>query len=168
MEQSSIGQVSASLQELDPSSLTLQVLSDFMLQNSELTIQGQISPELANENVTLQAQIGSSWTTIGTVQTQPDGGFVYSWNPHNSGFISVQASWAGNKDYNGVTSTKANITVLPTVMIIALTAGLLAAGIGSFAFFKTRHPPRMQVGTNSKQDASQANQNQMAIAIYRF
>jgi hypothetical protein len=148
--------------------LTLQVSPSFTLQNSELAIQGQISPELANENVTLQAQIGSSWTTIGTVQTQPDGRFSYSWNPENSGFISVQASWAGNKEYNGATSTKANITVLPTLVIVAITAGLLAAGIGSFAFFKTRHTPKRQDGTSPKQGAAQASQNPSVTAIYRI
>ena len=168
MEQSSIGQVSASLQELDPSSLTLQVSPSFTLQNSELAIQGQIAPELANENVTLQAQVGSStWTTIGTVQTQPDGRFSYSWNPENSGFISIQASWVGNQDYNGAASSNTNITVLPTLMIGVITAILLAVGIGSFAFFKTRQTPKRQERANIKPEIPQTSQKQAVITIYR-
>ena len=55
MEQSSVGQVSASLRELDPSTLSLQISPPLMLENSNVTISGQILPQTANENVTLQS-----------------------------------------------------------------------------------------------------------------
>jgi hypothetical protein len=84
--QSFIGQVSANLRELDPSTLTIQVSSQLTLENSAVAISGQILPQTPNENVTLQAQSGGgSWTTIATgdaagwaVQLQldsSDGGF---------------------------------------------------------------------------------------------
>ncbi len=64
MEQFSIGQVTANLRELDPSTLTLQVSSSFALEDSPITISGQILPEVANENVTIQAQINNRvWIT---------------------------------------------------------------------------------------------------------
>lgn len=55
--------ISASLRELDPSTLALQISSSIMLENNNVTISGQILPQTANENVTLQAKINSdSWT----------------------------------------------------------------------------------------------------------
>ena len=65
MEQSSFGQVGATLKELDPSTLTMQVSSSFMMENNEIAISGQILPQVTNENVTIQAKINSGgWTTI--------------------------------------------------------------------------------------------------------
>jgi hypothetical protein len=127
MEQTSIGQVGASLRELDPSTLALQVSSSLMLENSPIVISGQILPQTPNENVTLQAKINSAdWSTIATVETQPDGSFTYSWMPP-SGTIDIQANWEGNKQYNGATSTKNSVFVMPYIilaLIITLIVGI--------------------------------------------
>ncbi len=137
MEQSSIGQVSAGLKELDPSTLTLQISPTLTLENSPITIRGQILPEVAKENVTLKAKINSqTWTTIGTVLTQADGRFEYDWTPPTSGIIAVQASWVGNRQYNGATSGQANITVLPTLLIVVVSVAVTAVAIFAFAFIK--------------------------------
>ncbi len=82
MEQLSIGQVSASIRELDSSTLALQISSSIILENNNVTISGQILPQTANENVTLKAKINNdNWTTIATVATQADGRFEYNWAP---------------------------------------------------------------------------------------
>ena len=118
MEQSSIGQVSASLRELDHSTLSLQVSPSIIIENSNVTITGQIYPKTANENVTLQAKIYSdSWTNIATVQTQADGRFEYTWVPPYGGLIAVQASWVGNSQYNGATSTQTNVIIMPIFLV---------------------------------------------------
>jgi hypothetical protein len=158
MEQSSIGQVSASLRELDPSTLTLQISPIISLENSQITLSGQILPMVANQNVTLQAKINSStWTTIGTVETQSDGRFKYDWIPETGGIIAVQASWLGNREYNGSTSAETNIIILPLFVVAEIVAILLAVGIVTFAFLKTRHKPQGQEEDSIKQDA-QINQ----------
>ncbi len=125
MGQSSIDQVSASLRELDHSTIILQVSPSIMLGSSNITINGQILPPTANENVTLQAKINSnSWATIATVLTQADGRFQYVWSPATDGSVPIQASWLGNRQYNGATSTQANVIVLP-LFIIALIVTLV-------------------------------------------
>jgi hypothetical protein len=135
--QLSIGQVSASLRELSPSDLALQISLPIMFESSNVIISGQILPQTANENVTLKAKINSdSWTTIGTVETQEDGRFEYNWVPITEGVITVQASWQGNRQYNGATSAERNIIVLPMLIVVLVVALVLAVVI--FAFVAVR------------------------------
>jgi hypothetical protein len=139
MEQSSIGQVSANIRELDPSTLTLQISPSIMLESNRVTISGQILPETANENVTLQAKINNGgWTTIVNVTTQADGRFQYNWAPATGGMVAVQASWLGNRQYNGGASAQASMVILP-IYIVALIAALVSAvTILVFVLVKTR------------------------------
>ncbi|MCL4429461.1 MAG: hypothetical protein M1167_01795, partial [Chloroflexi bacterium] len=135
--QSSVGQVSATLRELDPSTLALQVSPSIMLEDSNVTISGQILPQTASENVTLQAKINSGgWTTIGTVETQTDGRFVYSWAPLTGGVVAVQASWVGNRQLNGATSAQANLIILPVLLVVLIAALVLAVAVFTIAFIK--------------------------------
>jgi len=128
MEQTSIAQVGASLRELDPSTLALQVSSSLTLENSPIVISGQILPQVAGENVTLQAKINSNnWITIATVETQPDGTFTYSWTPP-SGTIDIQANWEGNRQYNGASSAQNSVFVMPYIflaLILTLAVGIV-------------------------------------------
>jgi hypothetical protein len=114
MEASSIGQVAATLKELDPSTLTLHVSFPLILQNRELIISGQILPQAPTENVTLMGRTNSyGWYYIATVETGTDGSFSYSWLPSQGGFIEVQASWDGNGQLNGASSPLGNVVLVP-------------------------------------------------------
>ena len=137
MEQTSVGQVSVSLKQLDSSTLSLQIFLPLLLENSNVTISGQILPQLANENVTLQNKVGNGWATIATVITQIDGRFEYNWAPQTDGFIDVQAVWQGNRQYNGATSLQTNILVLPLYMLLLIFALVLAVFILVLALIKT-------------------------------
>ena len=138
--QSSVGQVSASLKELDPSTLTLQISPSIMLENSKVTVSGKILPQTANENVTLQAKINDgSWTAIANVTTQADGRFQYSWVPAVGGTIAVQASWMGNRQYNGAKSAQASVVVLPLFIIALIVALVSAVVVLVLVLIKTRH-----------------------------
>jgi hypothetical protein len=129
MEQTSLGQVGASLRELDPSTLALEVSSSLTLQNSRILVRGQIFPQVADENVTLQAKINSAnWTTVATLTTLPDGSFAYNWTPP-SGVIDIQASWEGNRQYNGATSASDSVFVMPYIiltLILTVALGVLS------------------------------------------
>lgn len=139
-EQTSVGQVSATIRALPPSTLSLQVSSGIMLENNQVTISGQILPETANENVTLKAKINSdTWTDIGTVLTQADGRFEYTWVPPTGGFLSVQASWVGNTLLNGAKSSEASVTVLPMFVLGVIATSVLAIAIVAVAFLRTKH-----------------------------
>lgn len=160
LERASIGQVFANLRALDPSTLALQISPAIMLENNQVTISGQILPETAKENVTLQAKINSStWATIGTVETQSDGRFMYSWMPGTGGVIAVQASWIGNRQYNGAKSAETNVIILPIFVVAVMVAVLLAVVIVAFAFFKTRRRKEEPAEASIKQDTEQNKQN---------
>ena len=123
MVQTYLGQVSVSLRELDHSTLALQISPSVTLKSNNLTISGQILPQTAHENVTLKAKINSDyWTTIGTVETQEDGRFMYSWMPLTGGVLTVQASWVGNRQYNGAISAETNVVVLPLIIVVVIAA----------------------------------------------
>jgi hypothetical protein len=140
IEQFSIGQVTANLRKLDPSTLSLQISPTLTLENNNVTISGQICPQTANENVTLQATIYSdSWTKIATVPTQADGRFEYTWAPTSRGLIAVQASWIGNRQYNGATSVQTNIIILPIFLVALILCLILAVVIVLLVFFKIMH-----------------------------
>jgi hypothetical protein len=139
IDQSSIGQVSASLRELDHSTLSLQVSPSIIIENSNVTLTGKIYPKTTNENVTLKAKIYSdSWTNIATVQTQADGRFKYTWVPPYGGLIAVQASWVGNSQYNGATSTQTSVIIMPIFLVALIMCLVLVILMLSLVFFKAR------------------------------
>jgi hypothetical protein len=129
-EQISLEQVSVTLRELDHSTLALQISTPIMLENSSVTISGQILPQTVIENVTLKAKINSdNWITIGTVETQADGRFIYSWVPPTGGVLTVQASWVGNRQYNGATSAETSVIVLSLLIVVLIVALVLVVVI---------------------------------------
>ena len=139
LEQFSIGQVSATLRELDHSTLSLQISPSLTLENNNVTITGQIYPQTADENVTVQAKINSnSWINIATVSTQADGRFVYTWAPLVEGLIAVQASWIGNRQLNGATSAQTNVIILPIFLVALILCLVLAVVMILLVFYKTR------------------------------
>ncbi|MGE5533568.1 MAG: hypothetical protein ACM3UN_04395, partial [Bacillota bacterium] len=121
--QTSFEQVSVTLNELEHSALSLKI-SPFILLKNSLIINGQILPQTTNENVTLNVKT-NGWTTIGVAKTRADGRFTFSWVPSSWGVLEVQASWVGNNQYNGATSAKANVVVLPLSFIVLVAALLL-------------------------------------------
>ncbi len=134
----SFGQVSVTLRELDHSTLALQISAFITLENSNVTISGQILPQTANENVTLKAKINNDgWTTIGIVETQVDGRFMFSWVPPTGGVLFVQASWVGNRQYNGATSAETNVTVLPLLIVVLIAALVLVVVVFAVVAVKT-------------------------------
>lgn len=135
MEQSSISQVSAQLRELDSSTLTLQLSTSAMLQNSQVTLTGQILPTQPNENVTLQGRNnGGSWFTVGSAQTNADGRFSYAWTIETEGLMEVQASWIGNRQLNGATSAVAGVYVVSPFFISFVLAVVVLCVILVVAF----------------------------------
>ncbi len=155
MEQSSIGQVSANLRELDPSTLALQVSSSFMLEDSPLVISGQILPETPNQNVTLQAQTNSGgWTTIATIETQQDGRFSYSWQPTTGGSVEIQASWEGNTQLNGATSTQNNVLIVPLYFILLILAAVLLGAVVVLLFVVSKRRKQQTSPTLAQQPSS--------------
>jgi hypothetical protein len=143
-------QVSTALRELDSSTVTLQVTPSLTLEgNNEVILRGQIKPEVTNQNVTLQAKVNDgSWFTIGVIETQTDGRFSYNYTPTAGGSFEFQASWEGNRQYNGATSSEARLLILPLFLVIEAIALALLFIVLVMIFLKVRG--RKQKGTVSQ------------------
>jgi hypothetical protein len=139
METSSIGQVGASLLELDPSTLTLALSSPVILQNGNVTITGQIFPQSAAENVTLRARSnGGAWFTIGSVETDTEGRFSYDWMIQTPGAMEVQTGWAGNTELNGASSNMATVLILPLYLIVLVGGAVALVVLVGILFVKVK------------------------------
>ena len=140
MEQIAPGQVSASFTTMELSHLSLQVSPIITLQNSAVTISGQLTPEIANEYVTIYASINSSpWITVGTVPTKTDGSFDFFWIPETSGSHVIRAAWSGNEQYTGSTSQTRSATVIPLFLSALIVVAVIAAIIGVAAVLVGKH-----------------------------
>ncbi|MCL5948927.1 MAG: hypothetical protein M1490_00420 [Candidatus Bathyarchaeota archaeon] len=73
---------------------------------------------------------------IATVETQADGRFMYNWVPVTGGAIAIQASWLGNRQYNGATSAQTNVIVLPVFLVLLIVVLVLVVVIFAIAFAK--------------------------------
>jgi len=139
-EQVAPGQVSASFTALEPSALSLEVSPTISIQNSVITICGQLAPAMLNENVTLYASINSSpWTVIGTAVTQSGGRFEYVWMAETAGLHAIRAAWSGNELYTGAISPTKSATVVPLFLTALIGVAVLAAVVGAVAVLVAKH-----------------------------
>ena len=140
MEQVAPGQVSASFTAMNPSVLSLEVTPSISIQNSAITLHGQLNPKMSNENVTLYARVNSSpWTVIGTAITQPNGSFEYLWTTETSGSHTIRAAWSGNDEYTGAISLTRSATVIPLFLTALIGIAVISAIIGAVAVLMARH-----------------------------
>ena len=81
-----------------------------------------------------------------TVTCSNDGSFTDTLTPETAGQWSVTASWQGNNDHSGATSTAKAFTVteqpvLTTWMWYLVAAVIVVAGVSLFFVFKRRTSP---------------------------
>jgi hypothetical protein len=140
MEQVAPGQVSASFTAMNPSVLSLEVAPSISIQNSAITLHGQLNPEMPNENVTLYARVNSSpWTIIGTAITQSNGSFEYLWTAETAGLHTIRAAWSGNDQCTGAISLTRSATIIPLFLTALIGIAIVAAVIGAVAVLMARH-----------------------------
>ncbi len=139
-EQVAPGQVSASFSAFEPSTMSLEISPIISLQNSAITLYGQIAPETADKNVTLYAKINNApWMVIGTAVTGADGTFEYIWTANTAGLCALQASWSGDSEYTGAISPTRNTTVIPLFVGALIIVAVIAAIIGVIAVVVSKH-----------------------------
>jgi hypothetical protein len=127
------GQVSASFNIMQGSTLSLDVSPLLGLDNSVLTIKGQISPQLENQNVTIYAKINmNTWEVIGSTTTNSDGSYEFTWQSPTGIFYAIQTSWSGNDIYTGALSTTRSALLLPTYLIMLIAVASIAACVGTY------------------------------------
>jgi len=137
------GQVSASFTALEPSTISLEVSSPILLQNSAITLRGQISPDTGNGNVTIYAKFNiSPWRVIGTTLTEPDGSYEYRWIADTVGLCAIQASWSGDDQYTGAMSSSRNTIVVSFFIIVLAGIVILVVVVSVIAVLASRQTQR--------------------------
>lgn len=138
-EQVAPGQVSASFTTMDTSMISLEVTPSILIQNSAITIHGQLDPEISNEKVTLYTRVNSSpWTVIGTAVTQSNGRFEYIWTVDTFGSYNIRAAWSGNDQFTGAISLTRSATVIPLLLTVLIGIIVIIGGIGAIAIFTAK------------------------------
>jgi hypothetical protein len=135
------GQVSASFSVMESSSLSLDVTPFAIVSgNSSVNVKGQITPKLENQNVTIYAKINlSPWEVVGSVLTNADGTYEFTWNSQAGGIYNLQASWAGDDNYTGALSATKNAFVLPAYMVLLFGSAIAAAFVGGYFLIQKVH-----------------------------
>lgn len=138
-EQWAPGQVSASYETLESSTISLTVSSTNVIQGSTITLSGRISPPLQNKTVTIYAKINNlPWTALDTVTTDSNGRFAYTWNTEVAGICYIRASWSGDDYYAGADSPIHNVMVLSMFFILLLAITLVLVCVGTVVFLTSR------------------------------
>jgi hypothetical protein len=149
-EQIAPGQVSASFEKLQTTTLTMSISPFLTIEGSTLTVDGQIYPVLPNQNVTLYCSVnGGSWKILAATLTQTNGQFTYLAKSDATGELRLRASWLGDDQYAGTTSGTKNTIILPYYLVaLAALAAIAIVCAVIFAFIKRKKP--MQQITQSE------------------
>jgi hypothetical protein len=140
-EQSAPGQVSASLNGLAISTISLDISSGYLTQGGAIKLSGQLSPPLQNKTITLYIKPnGLPWSELTEVPTNGSGWFMYVWVTDFFGTCCLRASWPGGEGYGSADSAARTVTVLPWSLIVVLAMLVILACVGTAVFLKTRHP----------------------------
>lgn len=130
-DKSTYGQVSASYKTLSPSSMSLIVSPNFLIQGNSATLSGKLSPSLQNEEIVIYIKFNNSpWAVLDTVRTNQNGAFTYIWNVEATGICYIRASWSGNDSYGGADSSIQTITIFSMYFVLLLVFIIILACIG--------------------------------------
>jgi len=106
----------SSVRILPPSStITIEVEpGTFVLVGSNVTIKGDIEPKRANVSVTVHYRPAgeANWTLLGTVQTDSQSRYNYTWVTPELGTYELKASWEGDEITIGDTSDTITVDIV--------------------------------------------------------
>jgi len=152
-EQSSPGQVSSSYGVLTSSSLSLAVSTRFVIVGGTVTMSGSISPLLPGKTVTLYVSSGgSSLSVLGTVTTDSNGRYSYTWKSSSAGMHSVRASWSGNAEYAGADSNVCTVVVVPLEWLIMGATAIVLSVVLLVVIIATRRKPLEEIETPTENE----------------
>jgi hypothetical protein len=85
---------------------------------SSVTIYGAISPSLTSPTSVTIWVYTEAWNTLTTVTSNSDGSYSYLWTPTEVRQYLVKASWPGDYQYAGATSSEVSLSVnkIPTTI----------------------------------------------------
>jgi hypothetical protein len=93
------------------SSITCSLSKSEITEGESITISGAIDPALSNRNVTLTYEKPDGSTQNRTVTTDSEGDYSDSFTPDTTGSWKINASWKGDEEYKGASSSTKSFTV---------------------------------------------------------
>ena len=102
-----------------PTTLTIEVSETEIMKGDSITFSGSISPAVEGATVTLTYTKPDGSTFTRTVTTDADGAYSDSFTPTEEGAWSVEASWEGDAQHEGASSSSVSFTVRAKRCIIA-------------------------------------------------
>jgi hypothetical protein len=151
-EQQAPGQVSATYENIETSTISLSVSSTLVFQGGSITFSGQLLPALQSENITIYGRINNSpWIVLGTAVTDSSGRFTYVWTADAVGICYVRASWSGNEDYIGADSPVQTLIIVSLFFILLLIVCAVLTCIGLAVYLTTRQTKQHTLETQPPQ-----------------
>lgn len=125
------GQVSASYENLDTSTISLAISPTFLIQDGVITLTGDLNPPLKNATVTIYSRInGSPWKVLDSTPTSEGGHFSYIFCSENTGICEIRVSWSGDRTFAAADSSTRTVTILSTFFIALLAITIVLACLG--------------------------------------
>lgn len=120
------------------SSISCSTSSSSIVSGESITVSGSISPLHAGKTVTLTYERPDGSKREVSMESKTDGSFEDSFIPENTGLWKVTATWEGDDDHEGTTSTAVTFSVEEKPPIISLGLGVVVviAAIGAVLFIK--------------------------------
>lgn len=116
----------------NPTTISLLLSSSEVTVGQPVTITGKLSiPAQVSVEIRIRAEEYSYWRTLASVSTDPDGTYLYTWFPQTAGTYSLAASFAGDIDNYGTSSSefvaKVHPTLLARITVLAPYIGAIIA-----------------------------------------
>jgi hypothetical protein len=139
------GQVSSSFGPLQSTTISLMLSSSYVVEGNPVIISGQVQANDPEGTVVLYGTTGDDWSSLGEVELDSLGRYVFSWNPTEGGLFYVKASWSGDSERAGADSEVVSIYVLPEFLVWA-GGGFVVIAIISVVLFLMHRTTRPQGG----------------------
>jgi len=104
----------------EPTLISISLLATTINIGESVTVSGSISPAISGANVHLTYRKAAEADVERTVTTAPDGSFSDTYTPDTAGSWSVTASWEGDGEFEGSTSSAIHFTVIKTPSSISI------------------------------------------------
>ena len=95
------------------SSISLSISKESLRKDEPITISGSLNPQLAGITITLTFMKPDGTTFSENVLTDSNGSFSWVFTPRDKGEWNMYASWLGNENYEGASSSSLSFLVLP-------------------------------------------------------
>ena len=126
------------------SSLSFGLSPESVALGDSVTLSGTLTPTQPTPGIPIGAVValsyslnGSTWISFITAQTGSGGAYSVVWYPPYRGSYQIKATWSGDQNYEGATSTVKSLTVtgaFPPRVSLLITGPASSAKGGSAAF----------------------------------